>query len=337
MSTGLVTVAPGGRHGEAAPSALPHRVHAEPRRRAGVRARDPRAARAGDHADAVAAGQRLAGEQRGDVEQLADRSGADDPGVAEQRIDGRVGDGDQRGRVGGRRPGAGHRAAALDRDHRLRRPDASRDAAEAAGIAERLEVQADHVGARVALPVLQQVVAGEVGLVAGRDERRQAETPPRGLRDRGDPERAALRGERHVSRRRRDGREARVEADVGGRVEHAEAVRADEPHTRGPAHGQQLRLARHAGGADFGEAGREDDERPHAGGAALARDLHDRLGLDGDDGQLHRLRHVGDRAVGGQVAEGPAPRMHSGQPAAIARRDRVRRRTKRPDACSRRH
>ena len=119
------------------------------------------------------------------------------------------------------------------------------------------------------------------------------------------------------------GAKRRVEADVGGRVEHAEAVRADEPHARGPAHGQQLRLARRAGGADLGEAGREDDERPHAGGAALARDLHDGLGLDGDDGQLDRLRHVGDRVVGGQVAEGPAARMHDGEPAAIARRAQV--------------
>ena len=72
---------------------------------------------------------------------------------------------------------------------------------------------------------------------------------------------------------RRHRREGRVRARRRRRVEHAEAVRADEPHARRRG---RRRAARPGGaaprGADLGEAGREHDERAHAGGAALARD-----------------------------------------------------------------
>ena len=106
MSTGLRDRRLGRQvRGEAARACLAGtRLDAEPRRLAGVGARDPRAAGVGDDADAVAAGQRLAGQQRGDVEQLADRAGADHAGVAEQRVDGGVGRGEQRAGVRGRRP-----------------------------------------------------------------------------------------------------------------------------------------------------------------------------------------------------------------------------------------
>ena len=61
-------------------------------------------------------------------------------------------------------------------------------------------------------------------------------------------------------------------ADVRGGVEHAEAVRADEPHAGRAADVEQLGLAGATARADLCEAGREDHERAHAGGAALARD-----------------------------------------------------------------
>ena len=46
---------------------------------------------------------------------------------------------------------------------------------ELARVPERLEVEQDHVGRVVVLPVLEQVVRRDVGLVADRDERREAE------------------------------------------------------------------------------------------------------------------------------------------------------------------
>ena len=67
-------------------------------RLAGVGAEDPRTAGVGDDRDAVAARRRLRRQQRGDVEELAERVGADHAGLAEQRVDGDVGGREQRAR-----------------------------------------------------------------------------------------------------------------------------------------------------------------------------------------------------------------------------------------------
>ena len=127
------------------------------------------------------------------------------------------------------------------------------------------------------LPVLEEVVAGEVGLVAERDERRQADAARPGEVERGDAEGAALRGEADPAGRRRAGREARVERDVRVGVDHAEAVGADQPHAGGAADGEQLALALAAPSSPTSaKPARDDDQRAHAGRAALARDVHDR-------------------------------------------------------------
>ena len=119
-------------------------------------------------------GQRLGVEARGDVEHLVDRLGADDAGLPEQRIDGDVVCRQRRG-VAARRARARLRAPRLDRDDRLLPADAPRQAREPARIAERFEIQQDHRVSRIGFPVLQQIVAGHVGLVADADERRQAD------------------------------------------------------------------------------------------------------------------------------------------------------------------
>ncbi len=63
---------------------------------------------------------------------------------------------------------------------------------ELARVPERLEVQEDHVGVGVVLPVLEEVVAAHIGLVANRHERRDAEPQLGGLAEQLDPERARL-------------------------------------------------------------------------------------------------------------------------------------------------
>jgi hypothetical protein len=60
------------------------------------------------------------------------------------------------------------------------------DAGEPARVPERLQVEHDHVRLRVALPVLQQVVAGDIRLVPDADERRQPQARAR-LRSRRSP------------------------------------------------------------------------------------------------------------------------------------------------------
>ena len=68
---------------------------------------------------------------------------------------------------------AGGRATALDGEHGLGPSDPAGDPGELARIAERLEVQQHQPGAFILLPVGEQVVGGDVGLVADRHERRQ--------------------------------------------------------------------------------------------------------------------------------------------------------------------
>ena len=155
--------------------AVGERLDAQPRRFAGVGAEDPRAAGVGHDRHAVAPRQRLAREQPRDVEHLAHRLGAHHAGVGEQRVDRDVGGGEQRARCAttAARCARG-RAAALDRDDRLVRVIRARDPPEPARVAERLEVeQRRTVVVGVLLPVLEEVVAREVGLVARRDERRE--------------------------------------------------------------------------------------------------------------------------------------------------------------------
>ena len=170
------------------------------------------------------------------------------------------------------------RAAALDRQDRLLARDPRRDARELARVAERLEVQQRDVGLGVLLPVLQEVVARQVGLVADRDERRQAEAEPARRLDDRDPEAAALRQEADRSGDRRVRREGGVEPDVGVGVEHAEAVRPDQPDARVAADLEQLLLALDPLRAGLGEAGRDDEQRADAGRRALARDVDDAFG-----------------------------------------------------------
>ena len=55
------------------------------------------------------------------------------------------------------------------------RRDTAGEAAEVAGVAERLDVHQHELGRVVVLPPLEQVVGGDVGLVADRDERGQTE------------------------------------------------------------------------------------------------------------------------------------------------------------------
>ena len=75
------------------------------------------------------------------------------------------------------------------------------------------------------------------------------------------------------------------------------------PTSRIPASRQtstQLALAARALLAGLGEAGRDHEQRAHAGGRALARDRDDLAGRHDDHRQLDARRDVGDRAVGRQ-------------------------------------
>src|SRR5699024_2381174 len=146
-------------------------------------------------------------------------------------------------------------------------------------VTEALEIEQDHLGRRVGVPVLHQVVAGDVGTVTGRDERRQPEpTPRRGGQDR-DAQGTGLAEEPHPSGAGDEFRQGRVELDIGGGVDHAQCVGPHHAHTVGAGLTDQATFGHHAGTADIGESGRDHDECRHALGQAVVEYLgHDAAG-----------------------------------------------------------
>ncbi len=167
-----------------------------------VGAEDPEAARIRHDPDRAALEPPARREQRGDVDELLQRLGANHAGLPEERVRGGVG-ARERGRVRARGALAALGATALEREDRLAARDPAGDAREPPRVPERLDVEQDRLGRRVVLPPLEQVVRRDVRLVADRDERRQAEAArDRRLEER-EAERAALRREADVAGRRR--------------------------------------------------------------------------------------------------------------------------------------
>ena len=119
----------------------------EPGGDAGIGRNDAGAAAVAHHRDPSTGRDRLVREQRRHVEQLRERVDADDPGLAEERVDRGVGIG-QRGGVGTGAACTGGAAAALERDDRLAARELPGDASELARVAERLEVEQHDVGRR---------------------------------------------------------------------------------------------------------------------------------------------------------------------------------------------
>ena len=282
----------------------------EAARLARVGAHDPEAAGVRHDAHASAARHRLGVEQLRHVEELRQGVGADHTGLAEQRVHRHVGRGDEGAGVRAGGPGARLRAPALHRQDRLARAHPARQPRELPRVPERLEVEHDQVGRLVLLPVLQEVVAGDVRLVAVGDERREPEPECLRVIDHGESQGAALRQEADPPARGERRREGRVEAHRGIGVEHAEAVRADQSHARAAADVHELALPRGACRAALGETGGEHDERPHPLHGALARDLHNRRRRHRDHRELDRAGHVSDRSKGGNRENRVRVRVH---------------------------
>ena len=114
---------------------------------------------------------------------------------------------------------------------------------------------------RILGPVLNEVVAGDVGLVADGDERREADAERARVVEDGQAEGAALARHGHVAGRRKDRRERRVHAHGGIGVDHAHAVRADHAHAGGADLLQQRAARASRPSAPVSrEAGGDDDD-----------------------------------------------------------------------------
>ena len=272
------------------------RRDAEARVGARVRADDARAAGVADDPDAPAARGRLLGEDGGGVEQVVEPVAADHARAGEQRVDGAVGGRDQRAGVRRRRPRARARPPRLDRQHRLGPRHPPRHAAELARVAEGLQVQRDDLGRGVLLPVLQDVVARQVRLVAQRDERATARSrgatcrrspPPRtprsGRRSRRCPTGTSARPNVPVSATAGSVLTTPIEFGPTSRIpvdRHASSSSASRAAPSAPASANPAVMTTSAGDARRG---------------ALARDRRHGLRRHGDDRQVDRPGRVRDR------------------------------------------
>ena len=226
-----------------------------------------------------------------------------------QRVDGDVGRGQERSGVRRGRPGPGRRTTALDRQDRFAPREPPGDARELPGVAERFEVQQRDIGPGILLPVLEQVVAGQVGLVADRHERGQADPEPPSRLDDRDPDAAALRQEAHGSLRSLMRRKGRVEPHVRGGVQHPQAVGSDEAHAGAAADGEQVALPLRTVAAGLGEPRRDDQQRSYPGGGAVTGHVDDSRRGHYDDGEVDRGPDQAHRAIGRQPLHGVGVRV----------------------------
>ena len=139
-----------------------------------VGGQDPEPTGVREQRHAASLRKRLRREQSGHVDELLEGVGADHAGLVEEGLDCGLGSRERRG-VGSGGAGTGPRSPSLHREDRLLARDAPGELRELAWVPERLQVESDDCRRRIVLPVLEEVVRRDVGLVPDRDERRQAD------------------------------------------------------------------------------------------------------------------------------------------------------------------
>ncbi|OSY45120.1 hypothetical protein BG653_03525 [Streptomyces platensis] len=263
---------------------------------------DPRAGR-----------QRLGGEQQPGVDQLGDRVDADHAGLAHQGGDGAVGDPDGGHRMAGR--GGAVVPGALGDHHRFDGGGAAGEAGEFAGVADGLQIEDHDIGVRVLVPVLEEVVAGDVGAVAGRDEGGDTGDPavPGAARmqsaEQGDADGAGLGEQADVAGAGHPRGERGVQPDVGSGVDQAEGVGPDQPHTVRPGLPEQGALPLPAVRARLGVPGGQHQHALDPVLAAVADRLGDAVRGDGDDGEVDRVGDLPQGADGRYVFRVEPPQV----------------------------
>ncbi len=154
------------------------------------------------------------------------------------------------------------------------------------------------------MPVLQEVVAGEVGAVAGGDEGGDADEAggaPVEAGEQGDADGAGLAEEPDPAGGRQLGRQGGVEPDALGGVDQSEGVGSDDAHAVRAGLADELALAAAPFAAALGVSGGEDDEALDAVLPAVGDDGRHVLGGHGDDGEVHGVLDLEDGTVGGDA------------------------------------
>jgi hypothetical protein len=200
--------------------------------------------------------------------------------------------------------------SALDRDDRLRAADAAREAGELARVAEALQVQEHDLGRGVGGPVLEEVVAADVGPVAGRHEGRQPEVAAAGTFEERHPERSGLGEEPHPPADGDHRCQAGVEPHLGVGVDHAQAVGADDAHAGGPGRGDQLPLGDPPLRAGLAEPAGDHHQSLDPLAPACLDDAGHLVGRHGDHGEVDVIGDRLDVGVGRDPPDVPRAGVH---------------------------
>ena len=292
---------------------------AEPLRWTGQRLDEPRTERGheqsrrlrqvgGEHADAAGVGQDgqpragrpwLLLEQQRRGREVGGSLATDHTGLRDHRVHG---DG-VRGRRGGVR-GAGAtpalRAPAQHGQQGLAAREPAGQTRELGRVAEGLQVERRRGDRGVLAPGGQQVVAGDVGLVAERDEGPDPEPDPARLLEQHDADTARLRGDRETARPGDRVAERGVEPGLRQVAHQPQAVRSDHAHVARTGDLQHLRLELAAALAHLAEPRGEHDRRRDAGGHDVGHRPRAGRSRHGEDGQVDPGRQVGAGGVGGE-------------------------------------
>ena len=207
--------------------------------------------------------------------------------------------------VGGRHRGWHGTAAGLDRDNRFAACHPPGEAGELPGVTEALQIQQHHLGVRIAVPVLQQVITGHVSTVACRHKRRQTQLASGGSVQDRDAEGARLAEEADRTSPGNQRRQCGIETDSRIGVRHTEGVGPHQPHSVLTDRLDQTSLGFEPGIAGLAESGGQHEHRLDTLGQTVVENVLDRVGRNRDDGQVHRIRDVAHRRIGADAAHRP--------------------------------
>ena len=179
----------------------------------------------------------------------------------------------------------------------LRRATRRGEPGELARVPERLEVEEDHARVRIVLPVLQQIVAADVRLVADRDELGDADPELAGAAHQLDPQTTRLREERDRAATGSTGANVAFMRTSGAVFT---MPRQFGPITRMPLRRAVATMARSASlplGTGLGEAGGDDHDAEHLLLRALFDHARNEVGRHDDQRDVDRVGNVEDARV----------------------------------------
>ena len=196
--------------------------------------------------------------------------------------------------------------------------------AERGRVADLLQEHADDPGLLVGDQVVEHVSGSDHRLVAQARHRAHADCLSAREREKCAGQRAALQGDADRAGRQRQRHGERERRGLGGGVEEAERVRAEDDDAAPGGRGHQVVFEFAPGGASLPVAGGEDDHISYPGRSGVVDHAGDRFGGSQDEREVSGLGEVAQRAHG-RAAEDPlVPRVHRQQRPLVA--DRTARR-----------